>query len=132
VTGRQRHEGPTATVDHRSLELCVLSCVMVELKSGDLWVAGSEQFSDYRTQLSSWEAYAQQVGIYCQQVGIAADPARFTPDLQSKLVETIRATDVAFPTNTALTIHKGEPVLRRLKKQPEPEGFGLIDQLLSG
>jgi Tn3 transposase DDE domain len=131
VTGQQRHEGPVETVDHRSLELCMLSCVMIELKSGDLCVAGSEQYSDYRTQLISWEAYTQQVGAYCQQVGIAADPAQFIHDLRTRLAETIRTTDAAFPTNTALTIHKGAPVLRRLKKQPEPEGFGLIDRLVS-
>jgi hypothetical protein len=118
------------TVDHRYLELCVLSCVMIELKSGDLCVAGSEQFSDYRTQLISWEAYAQQVGAYCQQVGIAAEPAQFVQDLRARLAETICTTDAAFPANTALTIRKGEPVLRRLKKQPAPEGFGLIDRLL--
>ena len=131
VTGQQRHEGPVETVDHRFLERCVLSCVMVELKSGDLCVAGSEQCSDYRAQLISWEAYAQQVATYCQQVGIAADPAQFTQDLRTKLAESIRTTDATFPTNTALTIRKGEPVLRRLKKQPEPEGFRLIDRLLS-
>ena len=119
------------TVDRRYLELCVLSCAMVELKSGDLCIAGSEHFSDYRDQLVSWEDYAQQVETYCQQVGIAADPAQFVQDLQTQLTETIRTTDAAFPTNTALTIDDGEPVLRRLKKQPEPEGLALIDRLLS-
>ena len=130
VTGQHRHEGPVETVDHRYLELCVLSCVMIELKSGDLCVAGSEQFSDYRTQLISWEAYAQQIGAYCQQVGIAAEPAQFVQDLRTRLAETICTTDAAFPANTALTIRTGEPVLRRLKKQPAPEGLGLIDRLL--
>src|SRR5262249_52938181 len=103
---------------------------MVAFKSGALCVAGSEQCSDYRKQLISWEVYAQQGGTSCQQVGIAAEPARFVQDLRTRLAETIRATDAAFPTNTALTIHKGEPVLRRLKKQPEPEGFGRIDRRL--
>jgi hypothetical protein len=131
VTGQQRHAGPAETVDHRSLELCVLSWVIVERTSGDLWVAGSEPCSDYRQHLLSWEAYAQQVGTSCQQVGSAADPARFLQDLQTKLVETIRAPAAALPTTTALPIHTGEPVLRRRKKQPEPEGFGLIDRLLS-
>jgi hypothetical protein len=131
VTGQHRHEGPVETVDHRYLELCVLSCAMVELKSGDLCVAGSEHFSDDRDQLVSWEDYTQQVETYCQQVGIAADPTQCIQDLRTKLAETIRLTDAAFPSNTAVTIHNGEPVLHRLKKHPEPEGFGLIDRLLS-
>jgi TnpA family transposase len=131
VTGRHRRDVPVVTVDRRYLELCVLSCAMVELKSGDLCVAGSERFSDYRDQLVTWEAYAQQVESYCQRVGIAADPAQFVQALQTQLTETIRTTNAAFPTNMALTIQDGEPVLRRLQKQPEPEGLALIDRLLS-
>jgi TnpA family transposase len=131
VTGRHRRDVPVVTVDRRYLELCVLSCVMMELKSGDLCIAGSEHFSDYRDQLVTWEEYAQQVETYCQRVGIAADPTPFAHDLQSRLAETICTTDAAFPTNTALTIQDGEPVLRRLQKQPDPEGLALIDRLLS-
>ena len=130
VTGRHRRDVPVVTVDRRYLELCVLSCVLVELKSGDLCIVGSERFSDYRDQLVTWEAYAQQVETYCQRVGIAADPAPFAHDLQSRLAETIRTTDAAFPTNAALTITDDEPVLRRLQKQPDPEGLTLIDRLL--
>jgi TnpA family transposase len=131
VTGRQRRDMPVLTVDRRYLELCVLSCAMIELKSGDLCIAGSERFSDYRDQLVPWDDYQQQIASYCQQVGIAADPSQFVHDLQERLATAIRTTDAAFPANTALTIEAGEPVLRRLKKQPEPEGFALIDRLLS-
>ena len=131
VTSRPRRDLPVVTVDRKYLELCVLSCVVMELKSGDLFVEGSEQFSDYRTQLISWEAYAQLVPLYCAQVGIAADPAQFVQDLSTRLAETIRTTDAAFPTNTALSIKGGEPVLHRLDKQPEPADFAVIDQLLT-
>jgi TnpA family transposase len=131
VTGRHRRDVPVVTVERRYLELCVLSCAMVELKSGDLCIAGSEQFSDYRDQLVSWTEYAQQIETYCQRVGIAADPAQFVQELQTRLTETIRTVDVAFPANTALTIVDGEPVLHRLRKQPEPEGWAWIERLLN-
>jgi len=104
---------------------------MLELKSGDLCIAGSERFSDYRDQLVTWEEYGQHVDTYCQQVGIAKNPVAFVQTLQTQLTKRIRTTDDAFPTNTSLTIKDGEPVLSRFKKQPEPEGFALIDQLLS-
>jgi Tn3 transposase DDE domain len=78
-----------------------------------------------------WEDYAQQVDAYCQQVGIASDPTQFVDALQTQLSEAIRTTDRAFPTNTAVTIKDGEPVLRRLEKRPEPDGLRLIDHLLS-
>lgn len=131
VTGQHRRDVPILTVDRKYLELCVLSCVMVELKSGDLCVADSERFSDYRDQLVTWEEYDQKIETYCRQVGIASDPEQFVHDLQSQLISFIFITDAAFPTNTALTIKDGEPVLRRLEKQPEPEGLALINRLLS-
>jgi TnpA family transposase len=131
VTGRQRRDLPVPAGARKYLELCVLSCVMGELKSGDLAIAGSERFGDYRNQLVRWATYAQQVAAYCLRVGIASDPQQFVHDLQTQLAETIRATDAAFPENIALTIREGEPSLRRLEKQPEPEGFALIDRLVS-
>lgn len=131
VTGRPRRDVPIMTVDRRYLELCVLSCAVSALKSGDLYIEGSERFSDYRDQLVTWEEYAQHIETSCQQVGIAADPARCIADLQAQLTEAIRTTDAAFPTNTSLTIINGEPRLRRLEKLPEPEGLALIDPLLS-
>ena len=48
VTGRHRRDVPVLTVDRKYLELCVLSCAVTNLKSCDLSIAGSEQFSDYR------------------------------------------------------------------------------------
>ena len=131
VTGTSRREDPVATVDRKYLELCVFSCAMAELKSADLCIAGSEQFSDYRDQLVTWEEYAQLVEPYCQQVGIAADATQFVHDLQTQLSQAILIADAAFPTNTSLTIKEGEPVLRRLEKQPEPPGFAQIDRLLT-
>ena len=66
---------------------------------------------------------------YCHQVGITADPGAFVHHLKVRLTEAIRTTDAAFPSNTAVTLRDGEPVLRRLEKHPEPEGFALIDRL---
>ena len=92
---------------------------------------GSERFSDYRDQLITWEEYEKLLDTFCQQVGIPSDPALFIRDLQNKLSEKIRATDVAFPENSCLAIKNGEPTLRNLEKQPEPDGFTEIDRLLN-
>jgi TnpA family transposase len=81
--------------------------------------------------VSAWEESAHNRDTYCQQVGIDSDPARFVSALQTQLTNKICATDLAFPTNTTLTIKGGEPVVRRLKKQPEPVGLAKIDQLLN-
>jgi TnpA family transposase len=131
VTGRNWRDVPIVNVDRKYLELCVLSCVMGALKSGDLCIAGSERFSDDRDQLVTGEAYTQQVESSCQQVGIASDPTQFVRDLQTQLTQAIRTTDTAFPTNTSLRIKDGEPVLSRFEKRPEPEGLALMNRMLN-
>ena len=45
----------------RHFEMAVFSQILWDLKSGDLYVEGSDQYSDYREELISWEEYAQQV-----------------------------------------------------------------------
>jgi hypothetical protein len=51
VTGNKDRGAMVERIDHRYFELCVFSNVMLELKSGDLCVPGSDQFSDYRKEL---------------------------------------------------------------------------------
>jgi hypothetical protein len=51
VTGNKDRGASVSCVDRRYFELCVFSNVMLELKSGDLCVPGSDQFSDYRKEL---------------------------------------------------------------------------------
>lgn len=51
----------------------VFSQMLWDLKSGDLYVEGSDQYADHRTQLISWEDYAQQVEAYGVLVELTAD-----------------------------------------------------------
>jgi hypothetical protein len=83
VTGRHRRDVPVLTVDRKYLELCVLSCVVTDLKSCDLYIEGSEEFSDYRDQQVTWEEYAQLAPTFCAQVGISPDPETFVQELQT-------------------------------------------------
>ncbi len=52
-------------IARRHLEVCVFVYLAYELKTGDLSVAGSEQYADFRTQLLSWEECAPQLASYC-------------------------------------------------------------------
>jgi hypothetical protein len=64
VTGRTRRASSVPKVDKRYFELCLFAQIWLELKSGDLYVEGSEAFSDYRAQLVSPEEYAHGVEEY--------------------------------------------------------------------
>lgn len=129
VTGKARRSAKVQTVDRRSFELCVFSCVMFALTSGDLYIEGSNKYNDYRKQLISWEEYESEIELFCEQVGISRNAGHFVGSLRSELEETIKSVDESFPTNEDISIKKGEFVLRRVTREPEPEGFQDIDIL---
>lgn len=73
VTG-QRHRTPYPSQIHRRhFEACVFSQVRLELKSGDLYIEGSDAYGDYYSQLISWEEYHATVAGYGQLVNLPVD-----------------------------------------------------------
>ncbi|MDQ3458805.1 MAG: Tn3 family transposase [Deinococcota bacterium] len=130
VTG-QTDRAPVKRVHRKYFELCVISCVVIELKSGDLYIDGADQYGDYRHQLLDWEQYHRLQPTYCPQVGLAATPAAFSQTVQTWLADTIHQTDAAFPKNTAMTLKDGELVAQRVKGRVEPEGLAALEALLS-
>jgi hypothetical protein len=65
---RPREKG--ATTNRRYLELCVLSRMAKELRSGDLCVAGSDAFADYRDYLLPWNECEKRLPGYCEKLGM--------------------------------------------------------------
>jgi len=99
----------------RPLEVCVFASVAAELKAGDLFVEGSEQFADYRTQLLPWETCEPMVAAYCQEIGLESSAATFVARLREQLTASAEQVDAAFPGNQSVEITvKGEPVLKRI------------------
>ena len=72
----------------RQLEVCVFTYLAHELKTGDLCVAGAEQYADYRTHLLPWSECAPQVADYCRELGFPATPGEFVAHLKEWLTQT--------------------------------------------
>lgn len=119
VTGQRAREKPVTTVDRRYFELCVMTQVMLDLKSGDLYVPDSEEFGDYRQQLVSWEDYAREMTAYGEQAGVPTEGKTFVARLQTDLETAAHHADASFPTNEDLRIEKGVPILKRLRAKPD-------------
>lgn len=69
VTGQaasQRSVAPKQ-LHRQQFELCVFSHILLELQSGDLYIAGSADYGDYYSQLVTWEAYHAQINEYGQR-----------------------------------------------------------------
>ncbi len=118
-------------VHRRYFELCVFFETMQSLKSGDLCLPGSEQFSDYRQELVSQEEYLQGITVYGEQAGIPVEGKLFVAHLHQQLESAAHTTDAGFPENEYLRIENDEPVLKRLQRKPEPTGRPEMEQLLA-
>jgi hypothetical protein len=131
VTGNKDRGASVSCVDRRYFELCVFSNVMLELKSGDLCVPGSDQFSDYRKELVSEDEFERGVALYGEQAGIPVDGPSFIARLRGQLEAAAKRADDTFPANEYLRIENGEPVLKRLSRKPEPDGLLRLEQQLA-
>jgi TnpA family transposase len=131
VTGTRTRKQTPHRVARRHFEVCVFSHVMTELLSGDLCILGSEQFADYRTQLITWEEYHRTVKAYGVQVGLPVDSTVFITQMRTELETLATAVDSQFPTNTAVRLVNGEPVLRRLTKRAAPAGLKTLERLIT-
>jgi TnpA family transposase len=130
VTGTKDKDTPVTRVNRRYFELCLFSQIHAELKSGDLCLVGSSQFNDYREQLVSLEHYERNICTYGEQAGIPIEGKSFVESLRHQLDTIAKNTDDGFPANEYVHIEKGEPVLKRLRRKPDPEGLKRMDRLI--
>ena len=118
-----KHKGKKA-FKRRELEICILSFIADGLRCADLYVNGSEEFSDYRQQLLPWEECEKRLDSYCQALELPQNADDFVTSLQQKLRLEAEKADKFFPANTELTIDEdGKPHLKRIKADTAPEGM---------
>jgi len=103
---------------------------MRELKSGDLCIPGSYQYSDYTDQLISWSEYEKTIGQYCAQAGLAHDSAQFVANLKSTLTVAAEAVDAEFPSNSSFRIENGEPILTKTEKKKDSPHLAKLEQFI--
>ena len=102
----------------RQLEVCVFSYLASELKTGDVFVVGSEGYADYREQLLPSAQCEPQVAAYCRELGFPETAKGFVQQLQEWLTRAAEEVDRAYLDNGQLVItDKGEPVLKRPPRQ---------------
>ncbi|WP_136419061.1 Tn3 family transposase [Herbaspirillum sp. ST 5-3] len=128
VTGQRT--GNVAEVNRKYFEMCVLTETMRELQSGDLFVANSDQYSDYRVQLVDWDAYHAQVDDYGEMLEIPVEPKTFVARLKKSLAETARQVDEGLPGNENVELNGNQIILRKQDKEAKPAALDDVDRLL--
>ncbi|MBB5190698.1 TnpA family transposase [Silvimonas terrae] len=119
-------------LDRRTLEICVFSHLADDLRSGDLCIAGSEDFADYRKQLLPWEQCEQILPAYCEKIGLPTNADEFVDELRSWLTDKANALDERFPdcADDVSWGATGEPVIRRTLAREIPESAIKLQNLL--
>lgn len=113
-----------------ALEMCVCSYVVLELKTGDLAVAGSEQFVDYREQLLPWAECQQRLADYCEVSGLPKTAKGFVAQLQRDLPEKCEAANQRLKQTPLKTNPDGQPTLPRPPAQPRSKAFRSFEELV--
>jgi TnpA family transposase len=104
------------------LEACIFTYIAEGLRSGDLYVVGSETYANYRTQLLPWAECEPLLAAYCQVVGLPTTAISFVRFLQDRLAALSRQIDATLTEESDLSIDAaGKPHLRSLARQPIPE-----------
>ena len=111
-----RDEQGEERIHRRHFEVCVFSTVANEVKSGDVAVAGAENYADYREQLLPWSECEPLLPDYCRQLGLPANATEFVNALHARLAKTAALTDTGYLENGQVVIDDdGIPVLKRSK-----------------
>ncbi|MDO3615293.1 DUF4158 domain-containing protein [Ralstonia pseudosolanacearum] len=127
---RAHHLGPPT--NRRYLELCVLSHMVNELRSGDLCVLGSDAFADYRAHLLPWRECERRLPEYCAKLDLPANAQDFVAHLKQWLIDTAQTLDKSFPDKRQhVTISAdGEPMLKRTTARDIPPSAIALQQAL--
>lgn len=106
-------------LNRRHFEVCVFTCLAAELKTGDISIAESDEYADYREQLLPWEECETSAADYCRELDLPGTAEKFVAQLKQWLTETAQRVDEGYLKNGQLVIdEQGQP---RLKKLPAAE-----------
>lgn len=126
VTGQRSRVLPPQ-VNRRHFEMCVFSQIGSKLRSGDLYITGSEEFADYSRQLISWQQYEEMFAEYGLMLSFPVIGKAFVAHVQQWLTETGETTDQAFPRNTQVDYKKDKLIIHKPKPKKPPKGLAKLE-----
>ena len=120
VTEQRARMPYPASLHRRHFEVCVFSHILLELKSGDLYLEGSSDYGDYTRQLISQAEYEAAIEEYGAQVGLPTEPKALVVHVRQWLSARADAFDQQFPDNTEVDYQRDRLVIRKAKSQSVP------------
>lgn len=97
VTGQSRRALHPERVHRQHFEACVFTQILWDLKTGDLYIEGSDRYANTWAQGMSWEDYTASVEDYGEMLGFPVDGPGFVAHLKTWLSTIAQEVDQAFP-----------------------------------
>jgi len=105
----------------RYLEVCVVSHIANDLRSGDLFIEGAASYADYRKELLPWDVCEKLLDKYCQKTNIPGNAHDCVHQLRKSLHHKAKKVDALYPDIAEFVIDEsGNPILKKRgpKKRP--------------
>ncbi len=131
VTETQSRRETVWRVNRRHFTVCLVAQIVAALKTGDLYIVGSDRYADPRSQQIPWEAYHAQVHDYGRLVELPSDGAAFVAHVQEWLEHLAQQLDQTFLDNEYLSFDGERLVVRRLRAHPLPAGARALQQIIA-
>lgn len=129
VAGKAERKMMPERVDRQHFDACVFTQILWDLKTGDLYVEGSDRYANTWAQGISWETYTESRDAYGKMMDFPVDGLGFVAYLKTWLSTIAHETDQAFP-NARVTIERGEPVIHKTPRRKSPMGLRNLEKLL--
>lgn len=131
ITDKTNRDVFPEKINRRHFEVCLFTQIMWELKSGDLYIEGGDNYSDFREQLISLEDYEKNKVLFSKQINLPFESKDFIKTVKDMMSKTISETDKSFPDNQYVKIVNKEPIISKLEKIKYPEQKKKIDALIA-
>ncbi|GGJ77170.1 transposase [Virgibacillus salexigens] len=131
ISPKKKKETIPEEINRRHFEVCVFSRVTLELKAGDLYIEGSEQYADYRKQLITWDEYEEKLAGFCEQVNLPSSGFDFVQKKQQEFKQVAKKTDQSIPGNEQVKIDNGEVTIKKPKKKKLPSKLKELERYIA-
>ncbi|MGA5135393.1 Tn3 family transposase [Streptomyces olivoreticuli] len=114
-------------------EAMVFTCLVEELRCGDIAVAECEEYGGWTRILLDWESCVPKAAEFCAQAGLPDTAQGFTARLKQQLTDIAAETDEGYPDHADLTVDPltGVPSLKARQGADRTASAEALDAELS-
>ncbi|MCP4474307.1 MAG: Tn3 family transposase [Gammaproteobacteria bacterium] len=118
-------------LNRKELESCIIDYLSKGLNSGDIYIKGSDNYTDYRSELMPWDECLRHLDEYCEKIGIPNNPREMVSQLKSLLIKKSNEVDENYHKIKGFKItDDGTPSLKKYEPKPKNENAEKLESII--